>query len=205
MKKKAAAAVLSAVMALSIPAVSNAALDTREISIVPIAAYTAQGNEQALKKALVEGLNNGMTVNEIKEVLVQMYAYTAFPRSLTGLGVFVNLLKERKASGINDKVGRGPTPLPEGTNIRELGTKVQTELIGRPAASPVYDFSPEIDKSICSAIFLPVVYSIIKREKLQPFLPSLIAGSCAITFSSQCLSECRIDSGRIERIREGVA
>lgn len=96
MKKKAAAAVLSAVMALSIPAVSNAALDTREISIVPIAAYTAQGNEQALKKALVEGLNNGMTVNEIKEVLVQMYAYTGFPRSLTGLGVFVNLLKKEK-------------------------------------------------------------------------------------------------------------
>lgn len=96
MKKKAAAAVLSAVMALSIPAVSNAALDTREISIVPIAAYTAQGNEQALKKALVEGLNNGMTVNEIKEVLVQIYAYTGFPRSLIGLGVFVNLLKKEK-------------------------------------------------------------------------------------------------------------
>ena len=66
MKKKTAAAVLSAVMALSIPAVSNASLDSREINIVPIAAYTAQGNEQALKKALTEGLNNGLTVNEIK-------------------------------------------------------------------------------------------------------------------------------------------
>lgn len=37
MKKKTAAAVLSAVMALSIPAVSNASLDSREINIVPIA------------------------------------------------------------------------------------------------------------------------------------------------------------------------
>lgn len=153
MKKKTAAAVLSAVMALSIPAVSNASLDSREINIVPIAAYTAQGNEQALKKALTEGLNNGLTVNEIKEVLVQMYAYTGFPRSLTGLGVFVNLLKERKASGINDKVGRGPTPLPKETNIRELGTKVQTELIGRPAAGPVYDFSPEIDTYLKEHLF----------------------------------------------------
>lgn len=108
MKKKTAAAVISAALALSIPAVSNAALDAREISIVPIAAYTALGNESALKKALIEGLGNGMTVNEIKEVLVQMYAYTGFPRSLTGLGVFVNLLKERRASGINDTVGRGP-------------------------------------------------------------------------------------------------
>lgn len=84
---------------------------------------------------------------------MQMYAYTGFPRSLTGLGVFVNLLKERKASGINDKVGRGPTPLPKGTNIRELGTKVQTELIGRPAAGPVYDFSPEIDTYLKEHLF----------------------------------------------------
>ena len=95
MKNKTAVAVLFAAMALSIPAVSNAALDAREISIVPIAAYTAQGNEVALKNALTEGLNNGMTVNEIKEVLVQMYAYTGFPRSLTGLGVFVNLMNYR--------------------------------------------------------------------------------------------------------------
>lgn len=153
MKKKTAAAVISAALALSIPAVSNAALDAREISIVPIAAYTALGNESALKKALIEGLGNGMTVNEIKEVLVQMYAYTGFPRSLTGLGVFVNLLKERRASGINDTVGRGATPLPKGTNIRELGTKVQMELIGRPAAGPVYDFSPEIDTYLKEHLF----------------------------------------------------
>ena len=91
MKNKTAVAVLSAAMALSIPAISNAALDAREISIVPIAAYTAQGNEVALKNALTEGLNNGMTV----KVLVQMYAYTGFPRSLTGLGVFVNLMNFR--------------------------------------------------------------------------------------------------------------
>lgn len=51
MKKKTAAAVISAALALSIPAVSNAALDAREISIVPIAAYTALGNESALKKS----------------------------------------------------------------------------------------------------------------------------------------------------------
>lgn len=67
--------------------------------------------------------------------------------------MFVNLLKERRASGINDTVGRGATPLPKGTNIRELGTKVQTELIGRPAAGPVYDFSPEIDTYLKEHLF----------------------------------------------------
>ena len=43
--------------------------------------------------------------------------------------------------------------MPKGTNIRELGTKVQTELIGRPAAGPVYDFSPEIDTYLKEHLF----------------------------------------------------
>ena len=153
MKKKTAAAVLSAVMALSIPAVSNASLDSREINIVPIAAYTAQGNEQALKKALTEGLNNGLTVNEIKEVLVQMYAYTGFPRSLTGLNTFIALLDERKAQGIHDEVGKDATPLPDTANIREIGTANQTAVIGRPASGRVYEFAPVIDTFLKEHLF----------------------------------------------------
>lgn len=153
MKKKWVAALAAATMALSLPITANAALDARETSIVPIAAFTAQGNEAALKQALADGLKNGMTVNEIKEVLVQMYAYTGFPRSLTGLGVFVNLLNERKASGITDNVGCSPTPLPKDADIRKLGTAVQTRLIGRAAAGPVYDFSPEIDTYLKEHLF----------------------------------------------------
>ena len=191
MKKKTAAAVISAALALSIPAVSNAALDAREISIVPIAAYTALGNESALKKALIKGLGNGMTVNEIKEVLVQMYAYTGFPRSLTGLGVFVNLLKERRASGINDTVGRGATPLPKSTNIRELGTKVQTELIGRPAAGPVYDFSPEIDTYLKEHLFGDIFASdVLDRQAREIATVSALASLPAPTQLRSHLNVC---------------
>ena len=133
----------AAVAATSLSA--DAALTVREESIVPIAAFTANGNEAALKSALETGLKNGLTVTEIRSVLEQMYAYTGFPRSLTGLGVFVNLLKEHKAKGVADVTGRAAKPLPPNTSIRELGTKTQTTLIGKPAASPVYDFSPNID------------------------------------------------------------
>ncbi len=94
-----------------------------------------------------------MTVNEMKDVLLQMYAYTGFPRSLTGLGVLVNLLDERHTAGITDEKGREATPLPAGTNIRELGTKTQTELVGRPVKGPVYDFSPEIDTYLKEHLF----------------------------------------------------
>lgn len=145
------AAVGAAVIAAALPA--EAALSAREESIVPIAAFTANGDEASLKKALESGLKNGLTVNEIRSVLEQMYAYTGFPRSLTGLGVFVNLLQEHRTSGIEDVKGREAKPLPAGTSIRELGTKTQTALIGKPAAGPVYEFSPNIDTYLKEHLF----------------------------------------------------
>ncbi len=54
------------------------ALTAKQASIVTVAAFTAQGDLPNLKTALNEALDNGMTVNEVKEVLVQMYAYSAF-------------------------------------------------------------------------------------------------------------------------------
>ena len=104
------------------------ALTPKQESIIPIAALTAEGDAARLKTVLADALNRkSMTVNEMKDVLLQMYAYTGFPRSLTGLGVLVNLLDERHAAGITDEKGREATPLPAGTNIRELGTKTQTD------------------------------------------------------------------------------
>ena len=130
------------------------ALTPKQESIIPIAALTAEGDAARLKTVLADALNRkSMTVNEMKDVLLQMYAYTGFPRSLTGLGVLVNLLDERHAAGITDEKGREATPLPAGTNIRELGTKTQTELVGRPAKGPVYDFSPEIDTYLKEHLF----------------------------------------------------
>ena len=71
-------------MAHAQSSLSESVLNARQQSIIPIAAFTANGNVEKLKAVLAEGLQNGMTVNEIREILVQMYAYTGFPRSLTG-------------------------------------------------------------------------------------------------------------------------
>ena len=60
-------------------------LDIRQQNIVLIASTTAAGDLENLKTALVGGLDSGMTVNEIKEVLVHAYAYCGFPRSLRAL------------------------------------------------------------------------------------------------------------------------
>jgi alkylhydroperoxidase/carboxymuconolactone decarboxylase family protein YurZ len=61
--------------------VNGQALDARQRSIALISAFTAKGDLDRLKTALNEGLDSGLTVNEIKEVLAQLYAYAGFPRS----------------------------------------------------------------------------------------------------------------------------
>src|SRR3954463_3395865 len=75
-------------------------LNAKQRGIVPIAAFAAGGNLAELKVALNEGLDAGLTVNEIKEVLVQLYAYAGFPRSLNGLSTLMAVLEERGKNGI---------------------------------------------------------------------------------------------------------
>jgi 4-carboxymuconolactone decarboxylase len=60
------------------------ALNAKQQSIIPIAAFTAIGDLAKLRTALHDGLDAGLTMNEIKEILVHLYAYTGFPRSLRG-------------------------------------------------------------------------------------------------------------------------
>lgn len=132
---------------------SEPSLNAKQQSIIPIAAFTANGNGEKLKTALAEGLQKGLTINEIKEVLVQMYAYAGFPRSLTGLNTFLALLDERKAQGIQDEMGKDAAPLPENAHIRELGTANQTAVIGSPARGRVYEFAPVIDTFLKEHLF----------------------------------------------------
>jgi alkylhydroperoxidase/carboxymuconolactone decarboxylase family protein YurZ len=128
-------------------------LNAKQKAIIPISAFTASGNINKLKTALNEGLDAGMTVNELKEVLVQMYAYAGFPRSLNGLNTLMIVLEERKKKGIKDKIGKYASPLPSNKSVRELGTEIQTELVGKPISSPVYEFAPIIDTFLKEHLF----------------------------------------------------
>ncbi|HEA30799.1 MAG TPA: carboxymuconolactone decarboxylase, partial [Leeuwenhoekiella sp.] len=57
-------------------------LNPSEYCIAKIAAATAKGDLETLEAALHEGLDNGLTINKVKEELVHLYAYCGFPRSL---------------------------------------------------------------------------------------------------------------------------
>ena len=63
----------------------NNLLTTKEKYIVNISMFTANGDMVSLKKAIKDGLYDGLTVNEVKEVMVQLYAYCGFPRTLNAL------------------------------------------------------------------------------------------------------------------------
>lgn len=75
----------------------NEILSPKEQSIIAITALTAKGDLLKLKSALHAGLESGLTVNQIRESIVHLYAYAGFPRSLRGLQTFMTVLDERKA------------------------------------------------------------------------------------------------------------
>lgn len=144
---------LIAAIAEAEPMDNKLTLSIKQQGIIPIAAFTANGDVQKLKAALDEGLDAGLTINEIKEILVQMYAYTGFPRSLNGINTFIGVLDERQQKGIRDVPGKEPAPLPANQSSIELGTEIQTRLIGAPASGKYIAFTPAIDAFLKGHLF----------------------------------------------------
>lgn len=134
------------------------ALNAKQQALVKIAAFTASGRINPLKTALNEGLNAGLSVNEIKEVLVQLYAYAGFPRSLNAITAFMNVLEERKAQGKEDPAGTEPAAVPaEGKYA--LGKKTLGKLLNNPeAANPAAFglFAPAADTFLKEHLFADI-------------------------------------------------
>ncbi len=128
-------------------------LNGKQQSIVTISAFTANGDQSLLKQAINEGLDAGLTINEIKEVLVQLYAYAGFPRSLNALNTFMTVLKERQQKGIADNLGPLPNLLPAGRDKLAYGVENRTKLVGGPISGGVYEFAPAIDQFLAEHLF----------------------------------------------------
>ena len=140
-------------------AADSQALNPRQQSIVTISAFTANGNLEKLKGALNQGLDAGLTVNEIKEILVQLYAYAGFTRSLNRINTFMAVVDERKAQGITDEEGREASPPPANWNRDEYGAQTRARLGGRdtiPAPSGYQLFAPAIDTFLKEHLFADI-------------------------------------------------
>ena len=135
------------------------ALSSKQQSLVAIASLTAKGNLQMLRPVLISGLEAGLTVNEIKEVLVHVYAYCGFPRSIRGLQTFMTVLEERRGKGIIDPMGKEASPGISRESKYERGKKVLEQLTGQPETGPKRGyaaFSPEIDVFLKEHLFADI-------------------------------------------------
>ncbi|UHJ63383.1 carboxymuconolactone decarboxylase family protein [Vibrio furnissii] len=129
------------------------ALTPKDRALIPVAAFTASGDIEQLKVSLNEALNTGLTVNELKEVLVQLYAYAGFPRSLNGLAAFMTVLDERQSQGITDVQGKASSPLPTDVTSLAFGAANQTRLVGAEVKGPLFDFAPQVDDYLKAHLF----------------------------------------------------
>ena len=128
-------------------------LNARQQALIPVGALAAEGNIAALAPALETALDIGLTINELKETLVQLYAYCGFPRSLNALSCLMRVITERRARGVIDNEGATATPLPENWDSLQAGSRNQTQLVGQTVSGPLFDFAPAIDCYLKAHLF----------------------------------------------------
>lgn len=139
---------------VTISPASSESLSTRQQAIPLIAAFMATSDMPSLNAVLNQGLNAGLSVSEAREILVQLYAYVGFPRSLNALNELVTVVQARKTRGIADALGREPSrAIPVGAELLAAGTANQTEISGAPVKSPVFEFAPVINQFLQSHLF----------------------------------------------------
>ena len=155
------------------------ALSKKEKAIVPIAAFTAGGNISQLKTSLNQGLDDGLTVNEIKEILVHIYAYAGFPRSLNGINAFIAVMDERKTQGKVDGTGREATTLPADFDRNAYGHKVRNTLAGRDMSHPTSGypvFAPIVDTFLVEHLFADIfVRDVLSHQERELVTISTLA------------------------------
>ena len=183
--------------------IANEPLNAQQQSIVSIAALTAVGDLEHLKTQLNSGLDAGLTINEIKEVLVQLYAYCGFPRSLNAINTFMSVVEERKAKGITDKYGKEASPIADTANKYERGRRTLETLTKTPQVKPAPgfgEFAPRIDAFLKEHLFADIfdndILNYQQRElatiSMQSFLTYRKTYRKATGRNSQ---ECIIENG----------
>lgn len=123
-------------------------LSVKQQNMVMIASYTATGQTDNLKTVIKKGLDEGLTVNEIKEILIQMYAYCGFPRSLNALSALLEVTKNG-----NYVQGEAGKPLGKDADKNKIGEKTQTELVGQPVKGELFEFAPAMDDYLKEHLF----------------------------------------------------
>ena len=125
-------------------------LTERQKGLAACACLMAQGDLERLEPAVRTALDNGVTINELKEAFSQLYAYTGFPRSLNALGVLIKVLENKQTNWQEGKPWTRPAEWDDAKAAYELGKKNQIQLSGRAFD---YEFCPQDDYYLKSHLF----------------------------------------------------
>ena len=147
--------VLYLIAIMTMITVNAQTLTERQKGLAACACLMAQGDLERLEPAVRMALDNGVTINELKEAFSQLYAYTGFPRSLNALGVLNKVLEASPQGGLKGgwqegKPWKRPAEWDDAKKAYELGTKNQTQLSGKPFN---YTFCPQDDYYLKSHLF----------------------------------------------------
>ena len=130
-------------------AANAAELTAKELALVDIGAATARGEQGRLADAFKAGFSSGLTLNEAKELVGQLYAYCGFPRALNAAATLMNV-QELAAKDADDAKDE---PFVLGDRALEIGTANQTKLCGAPVKGPLFDFHPQLDEYLKAHLF----------------------------------------------------
>ena len=97
--------VLIIIAVLTMTTINSQTLTERQKGLAACACLMAQGDLTRLEPAVRMALDNGVTINELKEAFSQLYAYTGFPRSLNALGVLNKVLESSPSFGGSQEGG----------------------------------------------------------------------------------------------------
>ncbi|HWK99868.1 MAG TPA: carboxymuconolactone decarboxylase family protein [Parapedobacter sp.] len=182
---KSIAVFMAVIVAANTNAQTNAAqhLDSKQQALIRISALTGKGELGDLKTELNAGLDAGLTVNQIKEALMHVYAYAGFPRSLRGLQTFITVLDERKANGITDETGAEASPVTDGRSKYDRGKAILEALSGVPetgSKTGYAAFAPTIEVFLKEHLFADIferdVLTYQERELVTISVLSSIGG-----------------------------
>jgi quercetin dioxygenase-like cupin family protein/alkylhydroperoxidase/carboxymuconolactone decarboxylase family protein YurZ len=130
------------------------ALAAKQLAIPLIASFMAASDMPNLNAALNQGIDAGMTISEAREILVQLYAYAGFPKSLNALGELLKVVQERKRRGIHDAQGLEPSKaIAIGSELIAAGKLNQSKISGGSVQGPVFDFAPIINQFLQAHLF----------------------------------------------------
>lgn len=126
-------------------------LSERQKGLAACACLMAQGDTERLEPPIRKALDEGVSINELKEAFSQLYTYTGFPRSLNALGILSKVLTENPSSTWQEgKPWTRPAGWDDARKAFELGVKNQTKLAGNPVDLP---FSPQSNFYLKSHLF----------------------------------------------------